>query len=232
MAKPKIRSLRPGWGNKIMSRTLSAARDEVVDAIDEELRIASRFVKFRISDVSQQGGIWKLFVEPVNASSALDESLEGAGARWAGPPSGAADVLSVIPDTNQLNIRFLNAPPPGKGQEIRVYPPRYLEAPKSLSAMLLAMSFTRARSPWPKTASWIHDGVPRGWCETWNRWDGETSTCTSVIRRACLTSDTAVRYGLNPRILSAIWWCDFLRIYPRIKLWFFVRIVHNEAFEE
>jgi len=101
---------------------------EVIDAIDDELRIASKFLKFRVVDLSQQANIWKVFVEPMTASSSLDESLEGAAAWWPGPPSGTADVLSVIPDNNQLNIRYLNSPPPHEGQEIRVYPPRYLEA--------------------------------------------------------------------------------------------------------
>jgi DNA replication ATP-dependent helicase Dna2 len=101
---------------------------EVVDAIDEELQVASRFFRFRVSDLSQQANIWKVFVEPMNASSSLDESLEGAAAWWSGPPAGTADVLSVIADTDQLNIRYLSSPPPQKGQEIRIYPPRYLEA--------------------------------------------------------------------------------------------------------
>jgi len=101
---------------------------EVVDAIEEELRIASKFLRFRVSDLSQQANIWKVVVKPMNASSSLDESLESAAAWWGGPPSGTADVLSVIPDTDQLNIRYLSSPPPQKGQEIRIYPPRYLEA--------------------------------------------------------------------------------------------------------
>lgn len=101
---------------------------EIIDAIEEELRVSSRFMRFRVVDLSQQANIWKVFVEPMNTSSPLDESLEGAAAWWKGPPSGTADVLSVIPDNDQLNIRYLSSAPPQKGQEIRVYPPRYLEA--------------------------------------------------------------------------------------------------------
>lgn len=107
---------------------IASAITEIIDAIDDELRIASKFLKFRVSDLSQQANIWKVFVEPMSTSSSLDESLEGAAAWWPGPPSGSADVLSVVPDNDQLNIRYLSSPPPRKGQEIRVYPPRYLEA--------------------------------------------------------------------------------------------------------
>jgi hypothetical protein len=107
---------------------LATASTEIIDAIDEELRVASKSLRFHVADLSQQANIWKVFVEPMNASSSLDESLEGAAAWWPGPPSGTADVLSVIADNNQLNIRYLSSPPPHKGQEVRVYPPRYLEA--------------------------------------------------------------------------------------------------------
>jgi DNA replication ATP-dependent helicase Dna2 len=108
--------------------SIAAVTIEVIDAIDDELRIASKFLRFRVADLSQQANIWKVLVEPMSASSSLDESLEGAAAWWLGPPSGTADVLSAIPDNDQLNIRYLSSRPPQKGQEIRVYPPRYLEA--------------------------------------------------------------------------------------------------------
>jgi DNA replication ATP-dependent helicase Dna2 len=110
------------------TESISAEITEVIDAIDEELRVASKSLRFQVAGLSQQANIWKVFVEPMNSSSSLDESLEGASAWWLGPPSGSADVLSVIPDDNQLNIRYLSSPPPHKGQEIRIYPPRYLEA--------------------------------------------------------------------------------------------------------
>ncbi|MEO8372283.1 MAG: DEAD/DEAH box helicase, partial [Candidatus Solibacter sp.] len=56
-----------------------------------------------------------------------DESLEGSESWWAGPPKGAADVLSVIPEEEQLNLRFATAPLPAAGERFRVYPPMYLE---------------------------------------------------------------------------------------------------------
>lgn len=101
---------------------------DILDAIEEELRVASRFQSFRITNALQHGHVWKLFVKPMNTRSGLDESLEGAVAWWPGPPSGSADVLSVVADLDQINIRYLTNPCPSKGQEIRVYTPRYLEA--------------------------------------------------------------------------------------------------------
>lgn len=83
---------------------LATAATEIIDAIDEELRVASKSLRFHVADLSQQANIWKVFVEPMNASSSLDESLEGAAAWWSGPPSGTADVLSVIADNNQLTF--------------------------------------------------------------------------------------------------------------------------------
>src|ERR1700692_2987 len=114
--------------SNMTTQSIGAAITEINCAIDEELPPASKPLRLRVADLSQQANIWKIFVEPMNSSSSLDESLEGAAAWWQGPPSGTADVLSVIPYNNQLNIRYLSSPPPRAGQEIRVYPPQYLEA--------------------------------------------------------------------------------------------------------
>jgi len=100
--------------------------DEIIDGIEEELRVTSKFVKFRVERRTQEGAIWKLNVEPMSGS--LDESLEESSAWWAGPPSGSAAVLSVIPEIDQINLWYASTTPPDKGQEIRLYPPRYLEA--------------------------------------------------------------------------------------------------------
>jgi len=113
---------------EMTTQTIGAAITEIVDGIDEESRVSSKSLRFEITDISHQANICKVFVRPISNSSSLDESLEGASAWWLGPPTGSADVLSVIPDNNQLNIRYLSSPPPHKGQEIRIYPPRYLEA--------------------------------------------------------------------------------------------------------
>lgn len=58
----------------------------------------------------------------------MDESYEGATAWWPGPPKGAADVLSVVPGESQLNLRFATALPPGRDEQIWIYPPQFLAA--------------------------------------------------------------------------------------------------------
>jgi hypothetical protein len=58
----------------------------------------------------------------------LDESLEGAAAWWPGPPRGFADVLSVDPDRECVNLRFVSPKPPAAGEKLFIYPPLYLEA--------------------------------------------------------------------------------------------------------
>jgi DNA replication ATP-dependent helicase Dna2 len=105
---------------------------EIVDALEEELRVSSKPLKFTVSEVKPDGPtVYKVFVDLYESSSrGLDESLEGAAAWWPGPPKGTADVLSVSAEHEQINLRFLTAPPPKRGDEIRVYPPRYLEALK------------------------------------------------------------------------------------------------------
>lgn len=102
--------------------------DEILEAIQQELLESARFQQFKVAAFGRKGDIWQLTVDPVGSKSALDESLEGAAAWWKGPPSGSADVLSVIPDTDQINIRFPTSRPPQPGELIRVYPPRYLDA--------------------------------------------------------------------------------------------------------
>ncbi|MEI8194539.1 MAG: DEAD/DEAH box helicase, partial [Phycisphaerae bacterium] len=77
--------------------------------------------------------VWKLFVDmSENLHSGLDESLEGSNAWWAGPPKGNGDVLSVIPENQQINIRFATSTPPGENGTFLIYPPRYLEALRSI----------------------------------------------------------------------------------------------------
>lgn len=104
-------------------------RHEIRRGIEAELAESARFLDFVVRDVSRTGNVWTVEVD-LNASrrGGLDESLEGSAAWWAGPPKGTADVLSVLPESEQINLRFATAPPPQPGQLIRLYPPRYLEA--------------------------------------------------------------------------------------------------------
>src|SRR5262249_39053821 len=107
---------------------------EVVDALEEELLVGTKPLKFTVADVqSESAGIFKVFIDPLATTSrGLDESLEGSAAWWPGPPKGTADVLSVSAEHEQINLRFLTALPPTRGQTLRLYPPRYLEALKEI----------------------------------------------------------------------------------------------------
>ena len=101
---------------------------EIINAIEHELNVSSRSLKFTVKHLEKDAaGILRVFIDPM-ASRGLDDSLEGAAAWWPGQPSGKADVLSVAPEHDQLNLRFVVGPPPRAGAEIRIYPPRYLEA--------------------------------------------------------------------------------------------------------
>lgn len=92
-----------------------------------ELEKSARYHDFQIQSRNRLGKIWSLGVEPVGGAG-LDESLEGSRAWWAGDSPGGADVLSVLPERDELNLRFAVSAPPEKGELIRLYPPRYLEA--------------------------------------------------------------------------------------------------------
>lgn len=104
-------------------------RHDIRRGIELELDSSTEFLDYVIRRVSLEGNVWAVEVD-LNRSTrgGLDESLEGSAAWWAGPPKGAADVLSVLPESEQINLRFATAPPPGPDELIRLYPPRYLEA--------------------------------------------------------------------------------------------------------
>lgn len=102
---------------------------EIQRGIERELAESAKFLDFHVRDRSLTGSIWTIEVDlNLSRKGGLDESLEGSAAWWAGPPKGNADVLSVLPESEQINLRFATAPPPKPGDLIRLYPPRYLEA--------------------------------------------------------------------------------------------------------
>ena len=104
-------------------------RYEIRRGIELELAESARFLDYHVRAVSREGTVWTIEVDlNLSTRGGLDESLEGSAAWWAGPPKGTADVLSVLPESEQINLRFATAPPPQPGQLIRLYPPRYLEA--------------------------------------------------------------------------------------------------------
>ena len=97
---------------------------EIQIGIRSELAKSAEFVEFIVESRLQQGAFWQLTVD--SPRHGLDETMEGSAVWWAGPPKGAADVLSVIPEEQQLNLRFATTPPPAVGERLRIYPPRYL----------------------------------------------------------------------------------------------------------
>jgi hypothetical protein len=103
-------------------------RSEILSAIRAELSKSDKPACFFVERREREGEIWKLVVELGHDSPGLDESLEGATAWWPAPTKGAADVLCVLPEQQQINLRFATTSPPGPKEKLFIYPPRYLEA--------------------------------------------------------------------------------------------------------
>lgn len=102
---------------------------DILDAISCELDESSKPLDFEILNSVKEGEIWRVSVNISKDGGGLDESLEGSAAWWPGPPKGYADVLSVIAEDEEINLRFASSPVPTTGR-LRIYPPLYLEALK------------------------------------------------------------------------------------------------------
>jgi hypothetical protein len=100
---------------------------DVLDGIRAELAACSECEEFVIRNVERDGSIYKVFLNLAEGDGRLDESLEGAAAWWPGPPKGAADVLSVVPEEEQINLRYATASLSSQNRTLRVYPPLYLQ---------------------------------------------------------------------------------------------------------
>src|SRR5262249_26612052 len=81
----------------------------------------------QVQNVERMGAVWKVWIEPFQTRQHLDESLEGSAVWWPGPPKGTADILSVVPDEWQINLRFASTRPPAPGGRIKIYRPQFLE---------------------------------------------------------------------------------------------------------
>lgn len=108
------------------------ARAEIISAIQAELAESQRAVVVRVRRTAREGGAWKVWVSSDEdagrrQSRPLDESLEEAQAWWPGKPAGVGEVLTVVPEEDLLTLHFCTQPPPGSGDSLYLYPPRYLE---------------------------------------------------------------------------------------------------------
>jgi hypothetical protein len=105
---------------------------EIQRAIAAELQESEESYKFKVQNVERLGPLWSVQINPFQSDTkGLDESYEESRAWWPGPPNGAADVLSIVPEENKIVLRYATKPPPGPGDTIWIYPPVYLEALKT-----------------------------------------------------------------------------------------------------
>ena len=79
-----------------------ADQDDIIAGIEAELRVSSQYEEFVVYRTEEEGSVWKVFLRLAEGSGRLDESLEGATAWWTDPARGSADVLSVVPEDEQL----------------------------------------------------------------------------------------------------------------------------------
>src|SRR5450759_4551015 len=93
--------------------------EEIVDAISMEARENAAPIDCLVQSTEPMGALWKIWIEPFQMREHLDESLEGSAVWWAGPPTGSADILSVVPDEWQINVRFASARPPQTGGRLK-----------------------------------------------------------------------------------------------------------------
>ena len=108
---------------------------DIRSAISAELEATPEYYDFKVQAIEREQNLWRVTVQPGAVHSdggytrvVLDDSFDGASAWWAGPPKGGASVLTVISEDDQIILKGATAHPPGGGQFIRLYPPRYLQA--------------------------------------------------------------------------------------------------------
>jgi hypothetical protein len=104
-------------------------RSDVLSAIRDEMSVSTSARSFEVDAIESKGSSWIVYLDLSRSQDRLDESLEGAMAWWpAEPRNGAAEVLCVVPEEQQVTLRFTTRRPPSKGATIKIYPPRFLEA--------------------------------------------------------------------------------------------------------
>jgi hypothetical protein len=75
---------------------------EIIDALEEELRLGGKPLKLTVSEVKPDGpALFKLFIDSADSSHGLDESLEGAAASWPGRQRGQLTSSPSPPNTTK-----------------------------------------------------------------------------------------------------------------------------------
>jgi len=118
-------------------------------AIEQELDDTPDVLPFKVADARKEGSLW--FVQVRNAAGPpqpLDEGYEGAQVWWPEPMPGAADVLTVLPEQEEMVLRFATSEPPSTGGTVFLYPPRFLE---KLLAVWNSQSWADHCVRWAKT---------------------------------------------------------------------------------
>lgn len=102
---------------------------EIEDALSLELAATPKQFVYVVESATRVADVVAVKVNLEESSDhGLAEELEGAAAWWPGPPRGVAEVLSVDPEKEQINLRFVTPQPPAVGDKLFVYPPMFLEA--------------------------------------------------------------------------------------------------------
>jgi DNA replication ATP-dependent helicase Dna2 len=108
---------------------------EIQSAILSETQDTPEYFDFKVRHSLPDGKLWRVsvdtglvYIDGNRGHVVLDESFEGATAWWAGPQKGGGEVLTVIPEEEQIVIRYATTHPPSEGGRLRLYPPRFLDA--------------------------------------------------------------------------------------------------------
>lgn len=127
----KRESVPSPWSEPPLAMSIADIRA----AIRQELEATPEYYDFPVVRSEREGDVWRVTLRGGHANTenghvnvVLDDSFDAARAWWANPDKGGGDVLTVIPEDDQLVLKGVTAPPPGEGQRIRLYPPRYLTA--------------------------------------------------------------------------------------------------------
>ena len=101
-------------------------QSEITEALQEERRLQFRSLLFRVERCERLGEIFKLVVNPLEDTTSLDETLEGATSTWPSPHRGHANILSVVTEDNLLTLRHATSDPPPPGGVVAVRVPDFL----------------------------------------------------------------------------------------------------------